>query len=138
MKEILYLYNMKILISGSRKLTDNTTYTQLEKLLHTLQPTHILHGGAKGVDALADRYATENQLPKTVIKPDYENRGRHAPLIRNTELVTLADKVVCVYAADKIRKGGTGDTYKKATKAGKLAAELIPEKNQLTKPLRLF
>ena len=138
MKEILYLYSMKILISGSRKLTDNTTYTQLEKLLHTLQPTHILHGGAKGVDTLADRYATENQLPKTIIKPDYQNRGRHAPLIRNTELVELADKVVCVYSADRIRKGGTGDTYKKAIKAGKLAAELIPEKSELIKPLRLF
>ena len=80
------------------------------------------------MDTLADRYATENQLPKTVIKPDYKNRGKYAPLIRNTELVKLADKVICVYSADRIRKGGTGDTYKKATKAGKLAAELIPEK----------
>jgi len=76
----------------------SATYTQLEKLLHTLQPTHILHGGAKGVDTLADRYATENQLPKTIIKPDYKNRGKHAPLIRNTELVQLADKVICIYA----------------------------------------
>ena len=129
---------MKILISGSRKLSDNNTYTQLEKLLKTMRPTHIIHGGAIGVDALADRYATENQLPKTVIKPDYKNHGKYAPLIRNTELVQLADKVICVYAADRIRKGGTGDTYKKATKAGKLAAELIPETNQLTQPLRLF
>jgi hypothetical protein len=55
---------MKILISGSRKLTDNSTYTQLEKLLRTLQPTHILHGGAKGVDTLADRYAHGLQLKK--------------------------------------------------------------------------
>jgi len=128
---------MKILISGSRKLTDNSTYTQLENLLRSLHPTHILHGGAKGVDTLADRYATENQLPKTVINPDY-TQGRHAPLLRNTKLVAMADKVICVYAADRIRKGGTGDTYRKATRAGKLAAELIPEKNQLTKPLRLF
>ena len=129
---------MKILISGSRKLNDNNTYTQLEKLLKTMHPTHVIHGGAKGVDMLADRYATENQLPKTVIKPDYKNRGKHAPLIRNTELVQLADKVICIYAKDRVRKGGTGDTYRKATKAGKLAAELTPETNQLTKPLRLF
>ena len=53
-------------------------------------------------------------------------------------MVAIADKVICVYAADRIRKGGTGDTYKKATKAGKLTAELIPEKNQLIQPLRLF
>ena len=129
---------MKILISGSRKLRDNNTYTQLEKLLKTMHPTHIIHGGAKGVDTLADRYAKENQLPKTVIKPDYQNRGKHAPLIRNTELVKLADKVICVYAKGRERQGGTGDTYRKATKAGKLAAELTPETNQLTKPLRLF
>jgi len=54
---------MKILISGSRKLTDNTTYTQLEKLLRTLQKTHILPGGAKGVDMLADRYNSGSGMP---------------------------------------------------------------------------
>ena len=129
---------MKILISGSRKLNDNNTYTQLEKVLDKMTPTTILHGGAKGVDSLAARYAELKNLPQTVIKPDYAKGGKHAPLMRNTELVKLADKVVCVYAADRIRKGGTGDTYRKATKAGKLAAELIPEKNEVQKPLTLF
>lgn len=129
---------MKIMISGSRKLSDNNTYTQLEKALNTLAPTHILHGGAIGVDTLAARYAKQHKLPQTVIKPDYTKAGKYAPLLRNTELVKLADKVICVYAADRIRKGGTGDTYKKASKAGKLAAELIPEKNQIQIPLTLF
>ena len=129
---------MKILISGSRKLSDNNTYTQLANLLNSLEPIHIIHGGAKGVDMLADRYATENNLPKTVIKPDYYTHGKYAPLIRNKQLVEMADKVICVYAADRIRKGGTGYTGKLATKAGKLTAELIPEKNQLIQPLRLF
>jgi hypothetical protein len=129
---------MKILISGSRKLTDNKTYTQMEKVLNTLTPTQILHGGAKGVDSLAARYADLKNLPQTVIKPDYSKGGRHAPLMRNSELVKLADKVICIYAADRIRKGGTGDTYRKAMKAGKLAAELIPENDEVTKPLTLF
>jgi hypothetical protein len=129
---------MKILISGSRKLRDNNTYTQMEKVLNTLSPTKILHGGAKGVDTLAARYANQNNLPQTVIKPNYNKGGRNAPLMRNTELVKRADKVICIYSADRIRKGGTGDTYRKAMKAGKLAAELIPEKGELTKPLTLF
>lgn len=129
---------MKILISGSRKLSDNNTYTQLEKLLNTLHPTMILHGGVVGVDTLAARYANTHNLPQMVIKPDYRNRGKYAPLIRNTELVHLADKVVCVYAADRIQKGGTGDTCRKALKAGKLAAELIPERRETRKPLTLF
>jgi len=129
---------MKILISGSRKLSDNKTYTQIEKALNHLAPTEILHGGAKGVDTLAARYANLKKLPQTVIKPDYTKGGKYAPLMRNTELVKMADKVVCVYAADRIRKGGTGDTYRKAMKAGKLAAELIPEKSEITKALTLF
>jgi len=133
-----YIVYMKIMISGSRKLNDNNTYTQLEKALEHLTPTLILHGGAKGVDTLAAQYATKHNLPQTVIKPDYTKGGKYAPLMRNTELVKLADKVICVYAADKIRQGGTGDTYRKAMKAGKLAAELIPEKNEITKPLTLF
>jgi hypothetical protein len=129
---------MKILISGSRKLSDNNTYTQLEKALNNLSPTTILHGGAKGVDTLAAQYATQNKLPQTVIKPDYNKGGKYAPLMRNTELVKQADKVICIYAADRIRKGGTGDTYKKAMKAGKLAAEIIPEKGEVINHLSLF
>jgi hypothetical protein len=129
---------MKILISGSRSLSDNTTYTELEKVLSTLAPTQILHGGAKGVDTLAGLYATHKNLPQTVLKPDYAKGGKYAPLMRNTELVKMADKVVCVYAADRIRKGGTGDAYQKAMKAGKLAAELIPEKGEVITHLSLF
>ncbi len=129
---------MKILISGSRKLSDNTTYTELEKVMSTLTPTQILHGGAKGVDTLAAQYATKHKLPQTIIKPDYTKGGKYAPLMRNTELVKMADKVVCIYATDKVRQGGTGDTYRKAMKAGKLAAELVPEKGEITKPLTLF
>lgn len=129
---------MKILISGARSLSDNKTYTELEKALKNLNPTTILHGGAKGVDTLAAQYATQNKLPQTVIKPDYTKGGKYAPLLRNTELVKQADKVICIYAADRIRKGGTGDTYKKAMKAGKLAAELIPEKGEVINHLSLF
>jgi YspA, cpYpsA-related SLOG family len=129
---------MKILISGTRSLTDNNTYTELEKALNHLTPTIILHGGAEGVDKLAAQYATLKNLPQTIIKPDYNKGGKYAPLMRNTELVNQADKVICIYAADSIRKGGTGDTYKKAMKAGKLAAELIPEKGEVINHLTLF
>jgi YspA, cpYpsA-related SLOG family len=118
---------MKILIAGARTLTDERTYQRLAELLEKLRPTEIIHGGAAGADRLAGRYAQEKGLPETIVKPDYDRSGKYAPLVRNGEMVRMADLVVCCYAAGKVREGGTGDTYKKAKKAGKLAAELMPE-----------
>jgi hypothetical protein len=129
---------MKILISGSRKLSDNNTYTQMEKALNTMQPSQILHGGAKGVDTLAAKYATTNKLPQTVIKPNYQRYGKAAPLIRNTELVEKADAVLCIYEPGRARKGGTGDTYRKALKAKKPLTEINAEVCKLKTQLGLF
>jgi hypothetical protein len=124
--QLLFLScTMKILISGSRTATDND-YDQLKKTLDAYQPTHIVHGGAKGFDTLAQRYADDNNLPVTVIRPDYEKHAaKLAPLMRNHKLVDVADGVVCFYAcAAPDRTNGTAHTAKLAEKHGKLLKEV--------------
>ena len=55
--------------------------------------TEIVSGGAKGVDAFAKAYATENSLKYTEFLPEYEKYGRAAPLKRNDLIIDYADSV---------------------------------------------
>jgi len=83
-------------------------------------PTEILHGGAKGADQLADRYAREHNIKCTIILPDYKKYcGKIAPLKRNDDLVKLADMTLALYGKGRTGKGGTADTARKTKRAGK-------------------
>ena len=81
----------KIAIIGSRHFTD---YDRLERVLQPWLPAHIISGGAKGADALAEQLARERELPITVIKPDWKQYGRGAGPIRNRTIVDTADLVI--------------------------------------------
>ena len=113
---------MKLLITGSRKF-DN--YGTLKSAIEELENrygqkiTMLLHGGAKGADTLAQQWAKENNIQTLVIKPDYENHEpKVAPLIRNKELVKLADLTLAFYSSQE-RKGGTWFTAQETIKNNK-------------------
>ena len=109
---------MKVLITGSRELT-NDHYEQLKQLMRTHYPnaTEIWHGGARGADALAERYAMEMQLPATVIRPDYKNNHpKAAPHLRNYQLVKMTEATLAVYG--KTETPGTKSTVEKSKAAG--------------------
>lgn len=83
---------MKTAIVGSRSLKDSC-YDLIAA--HVPAGTsEVVSGGASGADALAERYARENSLMMTVVRPDYQTYDRHAPLIRNGEIVRLSDYVL--------------------------------------------
>lgn len=120
---------MKLLITGSRNFTN---YKALIEAIDTIMIAvscatgeheyieEILHGGAIGADQLADRYAREHKIPCTIIRPDYATKGsKAAPLLRNTELVKLADCTLALYGVGRTGKGGTADTARKTKAARK-------------------
>ena len=121
---------MIILITGSRD-TPETDYKKLAEAIttHITGVTAIAHGGAIGADQLASKYATLNGLKEIVIKPNYVRYKKAAPLVRNNELVKLADKVLAWHTNDK-RSRGTAYTAKLAARKGKLIAEYIAGKRQ--------
>lgn len=117
---------MKLAITGSRKYEN---YEELKQVINDLAPdaTHIISGGARGADQLAERYAKEYNLELTIIRPDYKLYPfKAAPLIRNTEIVKQADQVLAFYF--NTQSGGTLDTATKARAAGKLLAEVLNSK----------
>ena len=89
---------MKALIVGSRSITE----FDLSKIM-TPDMEMIISGGAKGVDALAERYADEHKLSKLIMRPRYDRYGRAAPLKRNEQMVDMADVVLVLW--DGVSRG---------------------------------
>lgn len=74
-------------------------------------PDQIVSGGAKGVDSMAARYATENNIPLINHPPDWDKHGRAAGPIRNSQIVKECTHILALPSKDSI---GTLDTIKKA------------------------
>ena len=102
---------MKILIAGSRSITDFDLSPYVPSEFDT-----IISGGADGIDALAEEYADLHRLSKYIIRPRYKAYGRAAPLKRNEEMVDIADAVLVIW--DGISKG-TKHTISYAKKSKK-------------------
>lgn len=102
---------MKLLIVGSRSIENFDLAPYITPDVDT-----IVSGGAKGIDTLAERFADTHNLSKIIIKPQYELYGKAAPIIRNQEMVKIADKILVIW--DGISRG-TAFTVNYAKKMNK-------------------
>ena len=119
---------MKLLITGSRKCVESD-YIKFEEFLNKLliekdlEITEMIHGGAKGADQFAGRWAKVRMIPVQIHFPDYEMYGVKAPLIRNDVMVELCDVCVAIFKGSKT--GGTLYTAKEAKAKNKLIGEIV-------------
>lgn len=98
---------MRVIIAGGRDYTP----TQIEKAqviraLWQSKCTEIVSGGATGVDAWAEKLASELDLPSTVFKADWKTYGRAAGPLRNKDMACYADACILL-------PGGRGTTSMK-------------------------
>ena len=100
---------MRVAIVGSRDLS-----VDIEKYIPE-NTTEIVSGGARGIDTLAERWADQHNIPKLILKPDYDNYGRSAPIRRNKTIVSAADMVVAIWDG---KSRGTKFTIDYAKKCG--------------------
>lgn len=106
-------------IVGARRIEPDSAY---RTMLSVIKQTHatcrgVVSGGAEGIDALAERWAYNNDVPLRVFKPEYKHsRDRTAPLKRNT---LIADACDILYAFPTSESRGTYDTIRKAEQMGK-------------------
>jgi predicted Rossmann fold nucleotide-binding protein DprA/Smf involved in DNA uptake len=105
---------MKLAIVGSRTFND---YEVIKDVLKEFKITEIVSGSAEGADALAERYAAENNIPVKIFKPDWVKHGHAAGQIRNEQIVVYADKVIAIL--DGI-SSGTRCSIDLATEQGKI------------------
>jgi len=110
----------KLIVAGCRHYNDylllgkSVSAFMLESGLHT-ENTEIVSGGAKGADALGERYAKEFSLPLNVFEANWKQYGRAAGPIRNQQMAEYSTHLLAF-----LREGskGTRSMIKIATKKG--------------------
>ena len=80
------------MIAGSRSITDFDLSPHIPQNVDL-----IITGGAKGIDTIAEQYADEHNIPKLIVRPEYERYKRAAPIIRNKIMVEQADVVLVIW-----------------------------------------
>lgn len=86
---------MIAIIAGSRYLTD---YAFVKSCIDGsgINITEIISGGAKGVDALAERYAAEMRIPCKVVQADWKTYGKKAGPMRNKVMAKVGQVLIAI------------------------------------------
>ncbi len=117
---------MKVLICGSRGISDPAVVFQAVEQ-SGINPTHIISGGARGVDKLAGEYAASNGIEFTEYLADWDKYGKRAGFIRNYVMVGAADAVIAVWDG---RSNGTKHAIDSARSCGKRVFVYLHKKVQ--------
>ncbi len=81
----------------------------------------MIHGGAKGADALGARWAAENSVETVVVPADWETHGKAAGPIRNAKMLRLYYTYMVVAFPGG---SGTRDMIAKARAASVIVREI--------------
>ena len=100
-----------VLISGSRSID----YINFDIFIDPSHVGAICHGGARGVDQCADRWARRYHLEVVVYEPKWNLYGKKAGIIRNHEMVEFCDVVIAFWDG---KSAGTLDTITYAKEIG--------------------
>lgn len=112
--ELFTKNNMKVIICGSRSLTE-LRYAVAAVKESGFNIEEVISGAARGIDTLAKEYASINGLDLTVMYPNWAKRGRSAGYHRNTRMLKYADAVIAIWDGSS---KGTNHTISEAKKMG--------------------
>lgn len=103
---------MKTIIAGCRTIHDyQLVLDAIEEA--NINITTVVSGGAKGVDALGERYADEMNLALHVYPADWNQHGRSAGPIRNAKMADNAEALIAIWDG---KSRGTKNMIETATK----------------------
>ena len=82
---------MRLLITGGRDYMDFQALSETLDTLHAQTPvTLLIHGGARGADALSGAWAAFRDIPTRVFPADWATHGKAAGHIRNQQMLDQA------------------------------------------------
>lgn len=89
---------MKTIIAGSRSF-GNDFYPILYNIVHSCYwiPSLIISGGARGIDSLAIKYASNKHIPYVIMNADWEKYGKSAGYRRNVEMANSAQALIAIW-----------------------------------------
>jgi hypothetical protein len=107
---------MKILVCGGRDYADfDRLCTVLDGLDELAKIELVIHGGARGADELAGRWAAKHQRQTRVFPADWNAHGKAAGPIRNRQMLKEgAPDLVVAFPGGR----GTADMIRVAKSAG--------------------
>ena len=110
----------RVVIAGCRDYNDyDEAKSFIDYCLSNIRKENeivIVSGGARGADAIGERYATENGFKIEKYPADWQTYGRCAGPIRNRQMAEICDYVICFW--DQKSKG-TKSMINYAHKCGK-------------------
>jgi hypothetical protein len=102
-----------VMIGGTRTFEDYEAFkAALNEHVELNKISHIVHGNCKGVDAMADRWARENNKTVIICKALWSTYGKAAGPIRNQKMITQSDS--CIFFWD-FNSSGTQNAIETAT-----------------------
>ncbi len=94
---------MKLLIAGSRTITDYDVFRKLIKEIDFSKVTEIISGHANGIDKLGEKLSEDMNIPVKLFPANWELYGKSAGYKRNKEMVDYCDCALIIW--DGISKG---------------------------------
>ncbi len=114
---------MNVAIVGSRNFTDyNKVKNTIIDLYDVTSITSIVSGGARGADTLAEKFANEFGITKTIFHAEWKRYGRGAGMIRNSQIIENSDVIFAFW--DGISEG-TKNSINRARKLNKIVHVII-------------
>lgn len=86
------------LICGGRDFADETLFNQvmMEIMIEEGMPLRIVHGGARGADAMASRWAAKFGVQQAVFKAEWDKFNKAAGPIRNQKMLDAERPNLCI------------------------------------------
>ncbi len=103
---------MRVIVCGGRDYADKEAITAELSLLSP--GTVVVHGGARGADAIAGEVAKALGLPVEAHPADWQRWGRGAGPRRNAEMLALGADLVLAFPGGR----GTEDMVRRARAVG--------------------
>lgn len=92
---------VKIIIAGGREFTNyallKNVCDHMLSVVRTTSDVTIVSGGARGVDKMGERYATEHGINLIVMNADWETHGKSAGYKRNQEMANVSTHLVAFW-----------------------------------------
>lgn len=114
---------MKVIVCGGRDNWDWDGLWRALNAIHKRTPiTHLMHGGATGVDQMAYVWAAERMIDVTVFRADWKAHGRAAGPIRNGHMLDQKPDLLIALPGGR----GTADMVRQAEARGVPVKEVKP------------
>lgn len=114
----------RVLVCGGRDFDDRDLVFRVLDAAHAAEPIEVIvHGGARGADALADDWAKSRGVSVAVFRADWKSYGRGAGPTRNQVMLDEGrPDIGFSFPGGK----GTADMRRRMIKAGKVCIAVNP------------